>query len=408
MGTARGPLESSVIVQGSPEFVESPCSGSISPMTSEAQRQHEALRIFWSQQTLEFRSQIRTLWAIRPSDGPWFSALPATIRLTVRQTDRRLADPFLRRGLDPLLSPVEPQDAVVVFATKHRDAVLADLALAVERLREGGMLLVSAANDLGAASLERCVRSVMGNCTAFSKQKCRVLTSSKASPLLDQDTLSRWALAGEIRPQPGTGLYACPGVFSWRAPDAGSLQLADFLPNNLVGRGADFGAGYGFLTAALLKKNPGIEEIHLIEVEQRGILASERGLRGSLGYGPDRRPRLFFEWRDLTGGSGLSGLDFVVTNPPFHQERGSLPLLGQQFIREGLRALRPGGRFFMVANRQLPYEETLEQAGARTVRTGGHAGFKLIEAQAPPQAAESLCRSWTRFEVEVGRGREKR
>ena len=66
-------------------------------------------------------------------------------------------------------------------------------------------------------------------------------------------------------------------------------------------------------------------------------------------------------------------------NPPFHSERGSLPLLGQWFIAEAMKALRPGGRLFMVANRHLPYEVALGSAGGSLVRREEASGFKVLE-----------------------------
>ena len=43
-------------------------------------------------------------------------------------------------------------------------------------------------------------------------------------------------------------------------------------------------------------------------------------------------------------------------NPPFHTRPRADPALGQAMIRKAAAALRRGGRLFMVANRQLPYE----------------------------------------------------
>ena len=267
----------------------------------------------------------------------------------------------------------------VVFATKHREEVLANVAEALEKLREDGVLLVSAANDLGAGSLERQLAAVAGSSSAFSKQKCRVLRVDKTQQRLNRALLTRWIERGRLSPQPETGLYASPGLFSWKAPDQGSLQLAAFLPQDLEGRGADFGAGYGFLTRAVLERNPGVTQMTLVDVEWKALQAAEKGLNAFTEFS-GCSARLLYEWQDVLVGGAPSNLDFVVTNPPFHQQRGALPGLGQAFLQRALAALKPGGRLLMVANRHLPYEAILEAAGARRIRTGGVAGFKLIEA----------------------------
>ena len=53
--------------------------------------------------------------------------------------------------------------------------------------------------------------------------------------------------------------------------------------------------------------------------------------------------------------------DAIVCNPPFHAGRAAEPALGQSVI-DGRGAARcgRGGRFYMVANRGLPYEPLLK------------------------------------------------
>jgi 16S rRNA (guanine1207-N2)-methyltransferase len=71
----------------------------------------------------------------------------------------------------------------------------------------------------------------------------------------------------------------------------------------------------------------------------------------------------------------------IVSNPPFHaQDRADRPELGQRFIAAAAHALAPRGRLWLVANRHLPYEESLGTHFA-TVRTVAQAeGFKVVEA----------------------------
>lgn len=316
-----------------------------------------------------------TVWIQRAVDGPYFSRLKTRLTPRVHQTDRRLAAPFIEQGLDPLAHPDQSCGMAVVFATKHREEVLFHLARAAERLEEGGHLVVAAANDLGAGSLEKRVRELFGACDAFSKHKCRVLHAIKHGDTLDEDLLAGWRSGGEMRQLVPGGLWGAPGMFSWKRPDEGSRLLAGFIPQGLEGRGADFGAGNGYLALSLLERNPKIESLDLLDVEKKALDAAEINLKAHLSQGL----RLGFHWTDVTQGSGLSGLDFIVMNPPFHSERGSLPVLGQRFIAEAMKALRPGGRLFMVANRHLPYEGELGSTGGTLVRREEASGFKVLE-----------------------------
>jgi 16S rRNA (guanine1207-N2)-methyltransferase len=84
-------------------------------------------------------------------------------------------------------------------------------------------------------------------------------------------------------------------------------------------------------------------------------------------------------WHDVTRGLPHR-YDVVVSNPPFHQGRADLPELGRAFITAAADALRAGGRFWMVANRHLPYEATLAARFAQVRTVIEQDGFKVIEA----------------------------
>ena len=47
-----------------------------------------------------------------------------------------------------------------------------------------------------------------------------------------------------------------PGMFSHDRIDAGSRLLAECLPETAKGAAADFGAGWGYLVGACLRKGP--------------------------------------------------------------------------------------------------------------------------------------------------------
>jgi 16S rRNA (guanine1207-N2)-methyltransferase len=74
-------------------------------------------------------------------------------------------------------------------------------------------------------------------------------------------------------------------------------------------------------------------------------------------------------------------LDFVVTNPPFHEGGAEDPSLGRAFIARAADVLRPGGTLWLVANAHLPYEAIL-RAAFRTVNVAVQAsGFRVYEAR---------------------------
>jgi 16S rRNA (guanine1207-N2)-methyltransferase len=167
---------------------------------------------------------------------------------------------------------------------------------------------------------------------------------------------------------------SAPGMFSHRHSDPGSRLLAESIPAGLSGRVADFGAGWGYLSAMLLDRCPHLSGIDLYEADFDALGAARHNVVARPGV------ELAFLWRDLLQEPAERRYDAVVMNPPFHAGRKANPELGRAMIAAAARALKPGGRLFMVANLGLPYQAAL-RAGFRHVRElGVGSGFKVIEA----------------------------
>ncbi|MFO1081746.1 MAG: methyltransferase, partial [Reyranellaceae bacterium] len=95
---------------------------------------------------------------------------------------------------------------------------------------------------------------------------------------------------------------------------------------------------------------PAVTALDLIDVESRALEAARANVTD---------PRATFHWLDLTSAPAPAIYDSIVCNPPFHAGRAAQPSLGQAVIAAAARALRPGGRLVLVANRGLPYEASL-------------------------------------------------
>ncbi len=168
------------------------------------------------------------------------------------------------------------------------------------------------------------------------------------------------------------GFATRPGVFSADGPDPASEALAAALPD-LKGAVVDLGAGWGFLSRAILS-HPGVTRLDLVEADHAALDAARENVTD---------PRAQFHWADARDWQPEAPADHVVTNPPFHTSRRADPELGRAFIRAAERMLKPHGTLWLVANRHLPYEKTLDEA-FREVRALDPSGpFKLFAATRP-------------------------
>ncbi|CAI8949287.1 class I SAM-dependent methyltransferase [Methylocaldum szegediense] len=293
-----------------------------------------------------------------------------------QQTFKPEADALVGLGAEAVTETDTQCSLAIVFATKHKEETLYHIAQAVSRLHEGGRLVVTAANDLGATSLEKRCAELIGRIQSFSKHKCRVFWGKKESARLDRVLMASWLRAGELQPIPGTDLLSRPGVFSWNRIDPGSRLLVECLPDDLAGCGADLGAGYGYLSRMLLSRSAAITGLHLFEAEHKALEAARRNLAV---FAP--LTSLHFHWHDVTAGLPVDQFDFVIMNPPFHTGREADPGLGRAFIRTALTSLKPDGRLYFVANRHLPYEKLVRTCAGREKTLAECGGYKVMEVR---------------------------
>jgi len=71
--------------------------------------------------------------------------------------------------------------------------------------------------------------------------------------------------------------------------------------------------------------------------------------------------------------------DLIATNPPFHLGRQQTMEVALQFIAGAARALRPGGRFYLVANRFLPYDHAIATAFGNVREVAGDGRYKILK-----------------------------
>ena len=303
---------------------------------------------------------------------------PIASEWTCEQGFRPEADALRRAGVDSVPRADEAAYAqVLVLLPRQRDQARALLARGLASLAPDGVLVASLANNEGARSAESDLVRLAGPVQSLSKNKCRVFWVAKGTASIDSDLLQSWRMLDAPRPVADGRFLSRPGLFAWDRIDDASALLASCLPLDLHGRGADLGAGYGFLAAEVMTRCAAVTALDLYEADYEALELARLNLAKLAGA--KTTPTLGFHWHDVS--AGLPGrYDFIVTNPPFHQGRADLPELGRSFIAAAANALVPGGRLWLVANRHLPYEAALSSGFAKVRVVEMRDGFKVIEA----------------------------
>ena len=273
---------------------------------------------------------------------------------------------------------VEPQpqgegyDLALVLVGRHRGQNELWIAEALERVRPGGRVVVAGGKTDGIASLAKRLSALAPVEDRASKHHGVVFWLRRGD-----DAPAACRALRQANPQTTLegGFRTVPGLFSHERADAGSKLLADSLPAGLKGAAADFGAGWGYLSVRLAALAPDLAAIDLYEAD---FCACEAARANMAALAPGVEARVV--WCDLIAEPVGRRYDVVVMNPPFHQGRAAEPAIGEGMIRAASKALKPGGRLFLVANRPLPYEAALQRHFSRHGETCRDARFKVLWA----------------------------
>lgn len=262
-----------------------------------------------------------------------------------------------------------PFGAALVFLPRSK-AQGKDMIAKAMKATSGGPVLVDGQKTDGVDSILKACRAMSGTVQGVvSKSHGKIFT------LLGGD-FSPWD-AGEAA-QNRDGFMTSPGVFSADGIDPGSAVLTGALPVDIKGAVADLGAGWGFLSSVILKSAK-VTECHLFEADFQALENARQNIDDD---------RAQFHWADVLSMPPDQAFDHVVTNPPFHTARAANPELGRGFIAAAARLLRPKGTLWLVANRHLPYEQSL-LATFRSVEPiatpGAFKVFKATGAGSKPQ-----------------------
>ena len=293
---------------------------------------------------------------MRPSAGYDLSALPRDdVRIDTGFKPDAAAWETAGYALSADAAPVTL--VVLPRAKKLARAMVAEAA-------KSGLVIVDGQKTDGVDSVFKECRKRLGDLPCVTKSHGRLFWFN------GEDQFADWAVGAPEKAS--HGYFTTAGVFSDGEIDRGSALLVGCLPDKLPKRMADFGAGWGYLSAEVLK-NPAVQSIDLIEAEQAALDCAH------LNVADDRAN---FHWADATTWKS-DGYQGIVMNPPFHTGREASPALGRAFIANAAKNLLASGQLWMVANRHLPYEAALREIFRNVDEIGGDGAFKVFHATRP-------------------------
>ncbi len=149
-------------------------------------------------------------------------------------------------------------------------------------------------------------------------------------------------------------VYTRPGVFSWKNLDAGTRLLLETAQIRKTDHILDIGCGYGII--GIYAANQATEgSATMVDVN---VLACDCA-RKSVAANDVEQARVLLG--DVLPPTPQETFSLILSNPPFHTGHDVARSTARAFIHKAFEVLAPRGRLVMVANRFLPYDDTIKE-----------------------------------------------
>ncbi len=279
-------------------------------------------------------------------------------------------------------------DVAFIRAVHERLAMQLLILDALKSVRPGGRIYIAGATEEGIKPATRWLELLCGAARIDAQRAGHRLVSARVperinvASLTASDDDQRWLDRSRFFEIPvdvaGQSIRVAtrPGVFSWEHLDEASEVLLQTLVPTLSRRTIeavlDLGCGAGVIGAALARALPSAR-VTMMDVDFEAVRCAQQTI----------------EWNSLRNAhvsqsdiaaAASNDFDLVVANPPFHVGKHTVLDVPIQFMRDAFAHLRPGGAYWLVANRTLPYEAELEKefGNVRTEHDGVR--FKVLSA----------------------------
>ena len=278
--------------------------------------------------------------------------------------------------MQDVFPPKEPlYDTALIIVPKGREFARAQLATAMQALKQGGDLYLGGANEGGAKSVINDAKEMFDDCQVLDfKKSHRVALSIKQRMY---DFPAAWG-AKPYEPQVKTfdtplgslEVVTMPGIFSWDALDKGTRLLLDNVNFQGVTSVLDMGCGNGIMGALAAKL---VDSVTMVDDNLIAVYCSRYTVeRNSLSNVQVLASDVFSNLQNQK-------FDLIVSNPPFHKKFDVSTNVTQRLISEAKDHLNSGGHFLMVINAFLNYQDVMSANFKYSRIVSETAKYKVLE-----------------------------
>ncbi len=165
-------------------------------------------------------------------------------------------------------------------------------------------------------------------------------------------------------------------VFSRDSLDIGTRLLLQHLQPKTAGQDViDLGCGNGVVGLALASQMP---EARLSFVDESFMAIASARENFHTAFAETRQAQ--FIVGDCLNDFAAASADYIVCNPPFHQQHTVGDQIAWQMFQQAQRVLRPGGELRIIGNRHLNYHLHLKKLFGNWQSVAGNSKFAILSA----------------------------
>lgn len=233
-------------------------------------------------------------------------------------------------------------DTILFRITKASAHNLRIISRALELLNSSGRVLIAGGNKEGIKGVASKLKKADVTTTVVANGGGGRIIEIEAGETLNID--QEWIDTEYPFGNDSITVATQEGLFSYGKIDRGSALLLNRIQTCKKRRVLDLGCGSGILALGALAK--GADSVVATDVSAMAVDAARKNLP------KDERVTVI---ESYIGDSLDERFDMIVTNPPFHEGKGTTNNLGEEWLDRCKDLLSGRGKILLVANMFLPY-----------------------------------------------------